>query len=143
MHVLGRPDQRHDREVDLDEVREVAELVEPPQLLEVARHRARVPGGQLADDPRRRRADVVDVQLGLGQSADELLEAVCERKVSPRPLNRLERVRCQLSTAGQDVLTCGDLRPDDGRGPWRSWIRLLPWTGTSPARAGTADESSG
>ena len=35
-------------------------------------HRARVPLGELGDDPRRRRADVVDVQLGLGQAGDEL-----------------------------------------------------------------------
>jgi hypothetical protein len=50
--VLGRPDQRDNREVDLDEVREVAELVERLQLVEVARHGAGMPGGQLADDPR-------------------------------------------------------------------------------------------
>ena len=70
--VLGRADQVDDREVDLDEVREVAELVEPAQLVQVAGHGAGVPGGQLADDPRRRRADVVDVQLGLGQAGDEV-----------------------------------------------------------------------
>ena len=40
----------------------------------VAGHGARVPFGQLGDDPRRRRADVVDVQLGLGQAGDEVVE---------------------------------------------------------------------
>ena len=83
MHVLGRADQGDDGEVDLDEVREVAELEEPAQLLEVARHGARVACGELADDPRRGRADVVDVQLGLGQSGDEVGRGPCHRAESP------------------------------------------------------------
>ena len=69
--VLGRPDQVDHREVDLDEVGEVAELVEAPQLVEVAGHGAGVADRQLGDDSRRGRTDVVDVQLGLGQAADE------------------------------------------------------------------------
>ena len=69
--VLGGADQRDHGEVDLDEVGEVAELVEALELLEVAGHAAGVPGGQLADDPGRRGADVVDVELGLGQAGDE------------------------------------------------------------------------
>ena len=69
--VLGLAEQVDDREVDLDEVPEVAERVEVAQRVEVGGHRARVPGGQLGDDPRRGGADVVDVDLGLGQSRDE------------------------------------------------------------------------
>ena len=74
--VLGRADQVDDGEVDLDEVGEVAEGEELPQRLEVGRHtRRRVARRELGDDPRRRRPDVVDVQLGLGEAGDEGLEA--------------------------------------------------------------------
>ena len=46
--VLGRADQVDDREVDLDEVGEVAELEERPQRVRVAGHDAGVARGQLA-----------------------------------------------------------------------------------------------
>ena len=71
--VLGVADQVDDAQVDLDEVREVAEREVVGERRRVGRHRraALVPGGQLGDDPRRGRADVVHVQLGLGQSGDE------------------------------------------------------------------------
>ena len=42
------------------------------QRVEIARHDAGVPRGELGDDPRRGRPDVVDVQLGLGQAGDEV-----------------------------------------------------------------------
>ena len=70
--VVGCADQVDDGEVDLDEVREVAELEEPAQLVGVARHRAGVARGQLGHDPGRGGPDVVDVQLGLGEAGDEV-----------------------------------------------------------------------
>ena len=69
--VLRLAEQVDDREVDLDEVPEVAERVEVAQRVEVGGHGAGVPGGELGDDPRRGGADVVDVDLGLGQARDE------------------------------------------------------------------------
>ena len=53
--------------------REVAEREVVGERGRVGRHRgvALVPGGQLGHDPRRRRADVVHVQLDLGQPGDE------------------------------------------------------------------------
>ena len=131
VHVLGRPDQRHDGEVDLDEVREVAELVEPPQLLQVAGHRARVPGGQLADDPRRRRADVVDVQLDLGQSADELLEAGASGRFHTTTEPPGAGATAKFSTPGRTSRPVGTFVPTMARTRRRSWIRLLPWAGTA------------
>ena len=82
--VLFRPDQVDHGEVDLDEVGEVAELVELAQLLGVAGHDTRVPGGELGDDAGGGRADVVHVQLGLGQSGDEGGEADPGQSVSAR-----------------------------------------------------------
>jgi hypothetical protein len=70
--VLGCRDQRDHGEVDLDEVGEVAELVEPLELREVAGHGPGVPGGELADDAGGGRPDVVDVELRLRQALDEL-----------------------------------------------------------------------
>ena len=74
--VLRLADQVDHRQVDLDEMPEVAELEVRRQRVEVGRHRgaARVPGGQLGDDPRRRGAHVVHVQLHLGQAGDEGVE---------------------------------------------------------------------
>ncbi len=69
--VLGLAEQVDDREVDLDEVPEVAERVEVAQRVEVGRHGAGVARGELGDDARRGGPDVVDVDLGLGQSRDE------------------------------------------------------------------------
>ena len=80
--VLGGADQVDDREVDLDEVGEVAELEELPQLLRVAGHDAGVPGRQLGDDARRRGADVVDVELGLRQAGDEATERLTRRSLA-------------------------------------------------------------
>ena len=54
--VVGRADQVDDREVDLDEVREVAEREELLQRLRVAGHHAGVPLGELGDDARRTRS---------------------------------------------------------------------------------------
>ena len=67
--VLGLAEQVDDREVDLDEVPEVAERVEVAQRVEVGRHGAGVARGELGDDAGRGRPDVVDVDLGLGSPA--------------------------------------------------------------------------
>ena len=73
-HVLGVADQVDDGQVDLDEVREVGEGEVVGQLVRIGRHRRRavVAGRQLRDGVRRRRADVVHVQFGLGQPGDEV-----------------------------------------------------------------------
>src|SRR5674476_69433 len=64
-----------DRQVQLDEVGEVGEREVVSQGLRVRRHRAGMPRGELGDDRGRRRADVVDVQLRLGQALDEPLDS--------------------------------------------------------------------
>src|SRR5690606_39319639 len=75
-------DQVDHGQVDLDEVGEVAELEVAAQRLVVAGHDAGVALGQLGDDARRDGADVVDVQLGLGQALDEVTH---RRMVPPAP----------------------------------------------------------
>jgi hypothetical protein len=70
--VLGRPDQIHDGQIDVDEVREVREREVVDQRLGVRRHlRVRVARGEGGDDPRGSGAHVVDVQFGLRQPGDE------------------------------------------------------------------------
>ena len=80
--VVGRADQADHREVDLHEVGEVAEGEERLELVEVARHRARMALGELGDDPGRGRADVVDVQLGLRQRLDETRSSRCRHSIA-------------------------------------------------------------
>ena len=70
-HVLAGPDQVDDRQVDLDEVGEVAEPEVVGQLLGIGRHGPGVTLGQPGHDRGRRRPDVVHVQLGLRQPGDE------------------------------------------------------------------------
>ena len=71
--VLGRADEVDHRQVDVDEVREVGERGSTRRELVGSfgtggpRCRLR----ELGHDARRRGADVVDVELGLGQSGDE------------------------------------------------------------------------
>ena len=84
-HVLGGPDQRDHREVDLDEVGEVPELEEPAQGLRVAGHDAGVSLRELADDPGRGGSDVVDVELRLGEPGDELLHLRGRHLRTPPP----------------------------------------------------------
>jgi len=76
VHVVGGAHEVDDREVDLDEVREVGEDEVVRQGLRVGRHRGRalVPRGELGDDRGGGRADLVHVQLGLGQAGDEVGE---------------------------------------------------------------------
>ena len=93
-HVLGVADQVDDRQVDLDEVREVGEGEVLGELVRVGGHRGRsgVPRGQLGDDPRRGRADVVHVQLGLGQAGDEASELAHRRvRGEVRPAAEFDR----------------------------------------------------
>ena len=70
----GIADQVDDGQVDLDEVREVGEREVLGEQLRIGRDRRRsgVAGGQFGDDPRRGRADMVDVQFGLGHAGDEI-----------------------------------------------------------------------
>jgi hypothetical protein len=72
--VLGGLDQIDDREVVADEVRKVLEDEEVAQGVGVTRHDPGVPGGQLGHDPGGGRADLVHVQLGLGQAGDEVFQ---------------------------------------------------------------------
>jgi hypothetical protein len=71
--VLRVADEIHDAQVDLDEVREVAELEVVGERVRVGRHGGAplVAGRQLGDDPGQGGADVVHVQLHLGQAGDE------------------------------------------------------------------------
>ena len=127
--VLGGADQVDDREVDLDEVREVAELEEPAQLVGVARHRARVPLGELGDDPRRGGADVVHVQLGLGQPGDEVGQRRGRRRLSLLQLG--DQVVGDL-VHGPAVLE--DLAVEqDRRGAAARRRRWRPWSRWSPS----------
>ena len=80
--VLGGPDQVDDGEVHLDEVGEVAERVELPQLLGVAGHDARGAGPPARHDACGRGTDVMDMELGLGQAGDEGRETHPSESVS-------------------------------------------------------------
>ena len=98
--VVGRADQTDHREVDLDEVREVAEGEERLELVEVARHHARMALGELGDDPGRGRADVVDVELCLRQGLDEVRSRSRRSEVeSALALSRNPRHSIACSTA--------------------------------------------
>jgi hypothetical protein len=71
--VVRGGDQVDHGQVDLDELREVGEGEVLRQRGRVGRNRrARVPRGQLGDDPRRRGPDVVDMQFGLRQAGEEV-----------------------------------------------------------------------
>ena len=82
---------------------EVAEGEEVGERVRVVRHLARVPGRQLGDDARRGRADVVHVQLGLGQAGDESGEVGrCDMAPSMSARGQLPRSstsRCSLSAS--------------------------------------------
>ena len=71
--VVGVPHEVDDGQVDVDEPGEIGEREVLGEQRLVGRHRrgALVAGGQLGDDAGRRRSDVVNVQLDLGESGDE------------------------------------------------------------------------
>ena len=69
--ALAGLDQVDHRQVDLDEVGEVAELEVVGQLLRVGQHDAGMWLGQPGDHRRRGRPDMVHMQLRLGQRGDE------------------------------------------------------------------------
>jgi hypothetical protein len=71
--VLAARHQAVHRHVDLDEVREVVEVVEPPQRRLVGRHPAlRVPARQPEHGLDGSGADQMDMELHLGQRGDEV-----------------------------------------------------------------------
>ena len=100
--VLGRADQVDDGEVDLDEVREVAERRRSCRsVVGVGRHaRRRVAHGELGDDPWRGRPDVVHVELGLGQAGDEVGEAHAAQSLSGGQPTDADQRRCRRSRPG-------------------------------------------
>ena len=93
--VLGVPDQVDHAQVDLDEVGEVAEREVVGERLRVGRDGAAslVPGGQLGDDPGRGGADVVHVQLHLGQSGDEGGQVGHEFSSARAPVRATTKIR--------------------------------------------------
>jgi len=85
--VLRVPDEVGDGQVDLDEVGEVGEGEIAGERLPVGRHRsdAGMAMRELGDRIGRRRADVVHVQLGFGQTLDEGPEVTGHRGLSRNP----------------------------------------------------------
>jgi hypothetical protein len=73
VNVLGCAQQGDGRQVDIDEVRKIGEGEEVLERREVLGHTGiRVACGERGHRLRARRADVVDVQLGLGQAGNEI-----------------------------------------------------------------------